>query len=300
MTSAHDRTSLPNRPPLRLVPDAEPFDLAGRIQQALDTDPFGAYGLNRLVDRCGAVEVLAMITDFPPTSRSSGGTEPATNRDVVAVIDATALRFLDDEYRSIIFELVTLASTHSTNPLERRTTTRRLGAALTWIALTGNGKIGRSGTWQAADIWFWFGVGNCAPLARAIADDLGMLRDPEASAARYPHNDIVLGDAALLHSDARASIAAQRDIALKIVDQNEQRRRAARPIADAGNGQIRISAQSLQVLMAFRVTDEGRDHLVMTFGDEANDPDQAIALSIPDARLLHQRLSEALDGPSRT
>lgn len=299
MTSAHDPTPVPNRTPLRLVPDDNPVGLARRIQDALDTIAFGAYGLGELVDRCGSVDALATITERAATSRDSEESAAPRHADVAELVDARLIRYLDDEYRAIIFELARIASAHEAKPLDRRTSARRLGAALTWIVLTGNGKVGRANRWQAADIWFWFEVGNCAPLARTIADDLGMLGDPMRSSARYPHNDILLGNAALLHTNTRASIASRRDTSLKIVDDAEEGRRAARPITPAGNGQIRISAQPLQFLTAFRVTTDGRDHLVMTFGDEAVDPDEAIALTVPDARLLHQRLGEALDGPSR-
>lgn len=295
MTTAPDQSSRRKPTALRLVPDG----LSQRITDALADDPDSAYGLRELVERCGTINALATITQLPAATAPTLRLGHAGNIDYSDLVDTRLGRFLDDEYRAIVLELARIAREHPSMPLGRRTTAPRLVAALTWIALTGNGKVGRSARWQAADIWYWFGVGDCAPLARSIAQDLGMVADPTRSSARYPHNDVLLGNAALLHTDARKSIATQRDTSLSIIDDVEARRKAARPMTPAGGGKVRIAARPLDILTAFRCSSEGRDHVMMTFGDEASDPDEVIALTIPDARLLHQRLGEALDGSSR-
>lgn len=294
MSASHSSPTHANRTGLRLAPDPSPSPTAAWLRELIDSDGLGSSGLRELAEMCGGVEALAALsgpTEVSPGAVSLDGVGAALG----AIVDDCIPAFVDDEYRSIIKRLIRTATRCTAQPLAGRTKPARLAAAITWIAFAGNMAVGRRARWHATDIWFWFGVGDCAALGRSIARDLGMSRPEDPFTSPFPSGDILLADLSLLHTKTRAYVVRQRELYVTMIGDDERRRRESRPMIKVGNGQVRVRAQPQQVLGAFRHAVEGRDHVFVTFGENAADPDEVIVLTIPDARLLQQHLGGALD-----
>ena len=255
-----------------------------------------------LAEMCGGVDALLTLDASPtdlsnePREARAGGVFAEPLRRVDQALGTYHFLF-DAEHRAIVRRLFDAALHHPTRPLERRSDPMRIVAAVTWIALVGNMEIGRGRGRLSADLlWYELGVTSCADLGRKSAADLGMRAEGDDGCYRLPCGDIRLGDVALLHTSTRRWIIDLRDGAASAIEQIEHRRAEARPMRRRGN-QVELRGSEIGVLAALKVQPERRQVVMVLLGDEVDDPDEILALSIPDAHRLVQLLRSALAGP---
>ena len=177
-----------------------------------------------------------------------------------------------------------------------------MAAAFVWLALGGNGAMGRGRRVPAQEIWRWYAVSDCRALARRLCVDarLGSLYPPDDE--RVPLSDlhVVFGDVRVLHSSFRTFLARERDSLQRLIVDTDKRRSSQRPVRLIGDGQFELRARQVRPLWAFKApTTTGRASVMVAFGNGTDDDDyELIGLSIPDARQLVGLVQNALDAPS--
>ena len=279
------------------------MSVPGVLRRAIESgDPYAGFA-RHLAQICGGVGPLERLTSEPHVRELiEKSAVPEVDRELVnqvlAVIDTVSPDRLDPEYRIILHRLVVTAATHDRRPLRRRTSPTRLAAALAWITLKGNIEIGRRSRWVAEDIWYWFGVSNCAGLARKIATALDMTPTVDSfGATRFQPGGITLGDVGLLHSRTRARLITQRAEAIEVIEHFEARREAALPIVHRGGGLVELRAREVKVLRAMKANADGRLKILVLLGNSIEKPEEIIAFSVPDAWRLVGELQAALEAP---
>lgn len=120
---------------------------------------------------------------------------------------------------------------------------------------------------------------------------------PDDDPLQLPCGDIRLGDVTLLHTSTRRWIVDQRDASARAIEQIERSRAAARPMQRRGD-QVELRGADLGVLSAVRVQLDGPQRVMVLFGDRVDDPDEIVALTVPDAHRLVQLVQAALASPA--
>jgi hypothetical protein len=249
----------------------------------------------------GGIEKLeALHVDPLPDEEIDWSRVADTDRDVVArVLETIATAdcwFLDAQYSTIIVRLLQRIVANDPQALHKGDPART-GAALVWLATRGNGQLGRRGRVTAELLWYAFRVSNCAERGRSLHRVLGFA--PREKDIWGHATDVWLADPLLLHSEVRAQLLQRRQYAVTYVIAEAERRLAATPIVDLGNGKVSIKGRLVMPRWAIRApTQNGRSTVLVTFG-ETNDDAEVLGLSVPDARRLVTMLQEALDSPVR-
>ena len=265
----------------------------------------GASWLRGIARSCGGIAALAsMNVDPVPAGAFDWSSVDPADRPVVEAVLAAAEQVvgqrLDDEYLGIIRRLVAAAASHPAAPLRRRCAPPRFAAALVWLMLRGNERVGRGHRLIAGeDVWFWFGENSCADIGRKIAAAMGFVPDPsDPHAGDQFHDSIALGDVGLLHSRTRRVLLTRRNDAIYVAERIEASSEAARLVRQRPDGNFRITADETGVVAAVKaIAVSGQAHVTLIFGSSIEDPTHAIALTIPDARTLVAKMQAALDAP---
>lgn len=270
-------------------------------------DDYEGRSIDRLAGLVGGVDALEVLDTAPL---------PAAEPFEFGAIDATALpavhavlggfhdyrrpSWLDDEYITILHRLVARAARRGVSGWHRDP--RRMAAAFVWLALGGNGALGRGRNAPAQEIWRWYGVSDCRALARRVCVDaeLGSLYPPDDDPLPLSDLHIAFGDAQVLHSTFRKRLADSRNTMLQLVVDSERRRSSRRPVQLLGDGQIHFKGRQVRPLWALKApSTTGRASVMVALGRSADDDDyELIGLSVPDARLLLRLVQDAVDAPS--
>jgi hypothetical protein len=290
------RDARPAPPPFSLVPTP--------LQVVIDRDDFASATLRSLAAVCGGVEALEtlstdpIVDDLPALDTVPEAHQPLA-AEIIAEIEAAGARILDEELQVIVRRLVAAAAVHDSRPLRTRTTPVRLAAALTWIALRGNMQLGPRARLTAEELCELFRVTPCGSLGQSIARKMHLLAPvDEMSFHRLPTKNIALGDVHLLHSRTRQWLVQRRDETVRLADQVAAGREKRRPLKQRSDGHIALRGREVQVLGAVKgMAVEGRATVMVLLGEDAMDPDDVLALSVPDARQLVTWLQRALDAP---
>lgn len=275
------------------------------LQAAIDANLWTSGILRDLAAQVGGVDVLAALDVDPlPSSRVDlAGVHPAHAgrvRDVVEAVDHHGRRLLDDEHTTIIHRLVEAVIRHDPKVLGRGEPVNT-AAALTWLALRGNGELGGRRWPTAEDIWCSFGVSSCASRGRTLFTAAGFTFVDDCSPTGQARQGVRFDDVDFLHSRTRGSLLAQRDQALRLHEDALARQQASRAVQRVGDGKVRIQARTQVPRWSFlTLSAAGRRTVVVALADSADralDDVEALALSVPDARRLVEMLQNTLDGP---
>lgn len=265
--------------------------------QALDTSPLPAaepfdFGAIDATDRPAVQAVLGVLHDHRPPHFDA----------ISKIVGSHTPRWLHDEYVTILHRLVARAATRGAAGWHRDP--RRMAAAFVWLALGGNGALGRGRNVSAQEIWRWYGVGDCRALARRVCVDacLGSLYPPDDDPVPLSDLHIAFGDVQVLHSSFRRRLAKSRDDVMRLVVDLDRRRSSQRPVKWVGDGQLSFKARQVQPLWAFKApSTTGRAAVMVAFGRSTDDDDyELVGLTVPDARLLLSLVQDAVDAPSHS
>jgi hypothetical protein len=208
---------------------------------------------------------------------------------VLALSDRYCEQVLDLEYRTIARRILARVAARDPRPFRRSTRIERCAAGLIWLAGRGSGEFGRHGPRSSERLWAWFGVQSCSDRGRSL-QRAGGLQPDDALTYLLGRDVVALGDAALLHSQRRALLIAQRDISLRLDER--------RPYKLLGNGKrVQVRAAPVKIVVSAKGASEGRSMVILALGDELEDV-EFFALTIPDAHDLVARVQQALNDPT--
>jgi hypothetical protein len=274
------------------------------LRTAIERDDHFSGELQQLAAVCGGVPALETLTDDPTPDEPFdpsviADADRALVEEIIATIELAGDRFLDDEHRTIARRLVAAAATHPTHPLRRKTAPGKLAAALTWIMLRGNMQLGPGKRLTGQFLWELFGVSNSADLGRSIAQKMRLLAPTGGRPYRsLPSKGIALGDVRLLHSHARSWLIQRRDETIEVANQIAADRERWSLVTVRDDGNVSIRCRDQRVLTAVKALDSnGRATVMVLLGNRIMDPDDVIAISVPDTHLLISALQHALDSP---
>ncbi len=219
--------------------------------------------------------------------------------EILATAESAGAPYLDVEVRTILRRLAAAAATHGARPLRSRSAPERKAAALVWLVLKGNMQLSGRSRRTAGRLWDLFGVTECASLARDIAVKMGMFR-ASGPGEWYvlPCKEIVLGDARLLDSRARSCLIRVRDRTIELTEQLAAEHEAGKLVSPCGDGKVRVRGRELRFIRAMKELNlEGRAKVIVFLGEDIMDPEDVLALSVPDAHELVASLLCALDAP---
>ena len=278
---------------------AEPAPAQSVLRTELAGGQFAQAVLD-LADLVGGIDALeALSTDpLPAETIAASGVGGGLGERIEAVgaaINAFAARYTfidvpDAEFRTVIARLVRRIVDGAPDELAR-SAPARVGAALVWLAMQGNGELGRRARLPATFIWDGFGVGPAGDLGRRLlrATGLPFLADPSAAGT-----SVWLADVTLLHSRTRRRLVARRDGLVRMLDELAARRREQAPLRLADDGRVAMQGHRTMPHVAVRGADAGgRDMVAMVFGTAESDV-EVLAVSVPDAHRLVQMLQQAL------
>jgi len=281
------------------TPQFEP----GALRRSLESDEYHSATTRALAEICGGIEALEQLDDdalmeAPFDITAVPVEDQALVNELLTTIDPFCETFLDDEYTSIVHRLLARAIAHPAHPLRRRAGTKRIAAALVWIALKGNNAIGRRRGWTGETLWYLLGVSDCASLGRGIASGMGATPSIEAIGFdRHPTGGIVLGDSLLLHSEARRWLIEYRETQIEVISHLEAVRDQRRFCVER-DGRVELRGRGVTIAGALKgISETGRAIVMLVFGESVRDPDDVMALSVPDTHQLITQLQSALDSP---
>jgi hypothetical protein len=266
-----------------------------------DAEQLGwASSVSDLAGLVGGIDALEGLDDVPLRDDPFDWTLVADkDRSVVAellaLIDDRVEHAFGIEYQIVTHRLLERIATHDPSSL-RRGSVMRTAAALTWLALRGNGELSGRRWPSATGIWAMFRVSSCADRGRVLFSSTGMTpRQCRDYSPFRSWSDVWLCDPLLLHSDSRMSVMEQRDATIRAIESDATGREEAHPIKRLADGNLSISARSVTPRWAIRSRNaSGRALVLTTFGESEDDP-EVLALSISDARHLIALLERALD-----
>ncbi len=323
-----ERQSQAPRPSLVGVPALPAESPPSPLAECLASESYLAGGVRDLADLVGGVDVLECLDPTPLPDEAFDWTAvaevdrgvvravleaaeravtdpalPVPDRDVASLLSrgGMPLWIVDLEFRTVVRRLIALVARHDA-PILHRSPPARLAAAFVWLALHGNGKLGRGRSFKADYIWWGFEVTDCAERGRALRRATGV---PAVTPDWYgssvgPGDDTWLPDAALLHSSTRRSLVTRREHLISSIAAEAEREAQRQPVRLVGDGQVRLLARQVIPRGAVRATVEaGRSVVFALFGAEEGPlkTEEVLALSISDARLFVTMLEKALDGP---
>jgi hypothetical protein len=281
------------RPKTSVLRDA---DQPGKWASGMVNDLAGLVGGIDALERLDAVQ----LPGDPFNWAAVADTDRAVVCDVLARIDDCVERAYDIEYRTIARRLLERIAALDPNSL-RRGSVVRTAAAITWLALRGNGRLDGRG-WPTADgLWAMFGVSSCAARGRSLFSSTGLTPRPGADTSVFSRmSDVWLRDPNLLHSRTRALVLQYREATIRNIEAEAAKCAEAHPIKRLPDGNLRIAARTVTPRWAIRApTESGRALVLATFGESEDDP-EVLALSVSDARHLVNLLERALDSPTPT
>lgn len=224
------------------------------------------------------------------------------DRDVVSSVLAALDAFTGDamfarrqEYVTILRRLLAVAAQQPAGTIRRRTSPERIAAALAWIALRGHGELGRARGRLTADVLWWkFGVGDCAALARSMAESMGMLEEQPHAPARARWL-VHVNDPNLMCGYRRRDEIDLRDHFIERVEA-EEARRAANAVVQITEHGVQLLAHDTELVMCVPgFSDDGVPRIAIALGRDPVDPDEAFALGLEDAERLFASLQMALE-----
>ncbi len=273
------------------------------IRDALCSGDWYASYANELATLAGGIDALERL-DADPLPDEPFAWPSVADRDrgflaeTLAAADDCCERRLDLEYRTIVRRLLARVATHDPRPLRRRPNATRCAAALVWLALRGNGAVGRRRSqWSAEEVWSWFRVSSCASLGRRLlaAGEIGGVAPDGSLTPARPRTEVRLTDVGLLHSRYRSLLLVRRAEVETVVEEAALLNPAARPITLLADGKVDLRGRPVEVLWTVKgMTSEGRAVVVLALG--ASDINaELLAFSVPQARQLQSSLGHALD-----
>lgn len=281
--------------------------------RSLLVEASGRYSLDDLVAVVGGLDALVDLHDRP-LEKDLADERPIAGRagrlaglvsTVLADRPAWEEQFalpprLDDEIVLAIQRFLRRPDVRSAVE-QHRSSDERLAAAVVWIVGRANGLFGqrrrRPGR-TAADLWYWFGVSDASGIGRKLASTLDMLDAESHRSMEYPWTPIQVGEPGTLTASIRRLVIQQRDAVVTLWLREVEHAASARPIRPIGGGKVRVTLRPVSIEAASKVSIDGRQMVALFVDGEPGDPDEVLALSIPDAHLLAQRLQGALTGPA--
>ncbi len=269
------------------------------LRNLVQSDHWTGRMVGDLCDLVGGIHNLenldvTPLRDTPFDWAVVSETDQVMVRELLREIDERVASWFGDEYQVIAHRLVERIASHSPKSLSRGPATRT-AAAITWLALRGNGALARSRWPRANTIWSVFRVSNCTDRARGLFKEIGLAPRPLDSHKYVDQAEIWLSDPSLLHSETRRDLVQRLAVAMCAIEQDAARRIASHPLKRLENGSLSISARSVTPRWAIRApTASGRTLVLITFGETEDDP-EVLSLSVPDARHLVTLLERALD-----
>jgi hypothetical protein len=271
------------------------------LRHALQSDSWYTELVSRLAAAVGGIDALELL-DVEPLPDEPFDWSAVSDQDrervvaVLGIVGSAADERLDLEHRTIVRRILARVAANDPRPLRRCTNPTRIAAALVWLALHGNGELGRRMRWDALDVWAWFGVTSCADLGRGLLAAAGLGVDPDLERyASERRRQLLLGDAAVLHSSFRAGLLVRRTDLVATIERDAQRHADSRRIVDLGNGKVELRARPVEMLWAVKaMTATGRAQVIVAFG-ECDDDAEVVCMTVPQAHQLRNALQQALD-----
>lgn len=296
----------PNHPQLRPVTDTD--RAPSRLQRALDVDSWASTALAERAERLGGVAAYEALSaddvpaDEPFDWSSVTAQDHAVVTEVLTALDAFAAAPLltrRPEFTTILRRLLAVAARQPSDTVRRRTSPPRIAAALAWIAFAGNGELGRGrGRVSGELLWWIFDVGNCAPLARSIAESLGMLEEQPGAPARDRWL-VHLGDPGLMRGYRRRYEIELRDEYIERIEA-EEAKRAANAVVQITDDSVVLLARDADLVMCVPTcTQDGVPQIAIVLGSDPVEPDEAVAFGLDDAQRLLGSLQVALSTHQR-
>jgi hypothetical protein len=271
------------------------------LRDALGSGQWYAPMVRQLTAVVGGIDALEGLDTEPiPDEPFAWSTVLDRDRAFVAEVleatDGSCDEWLDTEYRTIVRRLLALVASHDSRPLRRRTSATRFAAALVWLALNGNGDVGRRARWRAQDIWWRFGVTSCAGLGRSAHAAAGLAStDDDEWFALLPRGQLVLGEPGLLHSRFREVLVARRSRTEETVQRAAALHAAAQPIVSIGPDRLELRARPVEVLWTVKaMSTVGRAQVIVALGEPGDAP-ELLAFTVPQAHELRAAVSHALE-----
>jgi hypothetical protein len=256
-----------------------------------------------LAANVGGVDALEALhpEPLPAVPFHWGSVRPADIDQVMRIlarIDAAELWFLDTEDRIVVDRLLEELLAHDPAAVCHGDPART-AAALVWLALQGNARLGGRRRVFAVDVWQAFGVTSCSQRGRRLHAVLGLDRVRPWSAPRLAGAEVRLSRVSLLHSATRARLIAAREALIRLLECEPAAPDVA-PVAAAA-APLPAPASAVRVVTPRRVeritTSTGRVVVLVAVAGHTGDG-EVLQLSVPDARSLVNQLSRALDGAS--
>ena len=261
--------------------DASPMDIP------LDLEPF-----LWLLPLVGSEEALFRLDMTKPEPRPFdwSGVAPRDEwfvRQVLLRAEAGCSDLLGAEYCDVARRILTHVVNRNLAWLRRQHDPDRLAAALVWLTGRGNGQLWRKMP-NAAMLWSWFGVTDCASLGRSLREAADLV--PPVDAHRLSRQFLPLGDPDLLAFWLRTAVVDHRD---RVVDRLTAQQQAADDTELDTEDADRIRPIRADKVIA----DENPRLAVVVELDFGGDHPHALHLTIPDAHHLVRMIQGALDAP---
>jgi len=280
-----------NLPRAEALGRTDPWDDSDRPSHS-DASPKGIFdGLLPIVGDLVALESLDdhPLPDEPFDWSAVASEDRAFVAEVLARSDTCCDELLDVEFRTITRRILARVARRDPRCLRRATKADRVAAALVYLAGRANGEFGRRGRLTAHSLWSWWGSASCADRARTLRSAAGL--EPEhRSWGDGGFDELVLGDATLLHSSYRKQICRRRDYLAAYAP-----RPRITPLPDGRRAQVR--AEPAKAVVAAKGLVGARVYLILGLGDSIDDA-AFFALSVPEARALVSIVQDALDAPA--
>lgn len=268
------------------------------MRQLLDEDsPLADAARDLSLCVGGAVHLESLDSDPLPTAEFPWKKIPVEQQslvvDILTAIDMTGVEIFGPETEAALHRLVVIAAGSPLKPLHRRTTAKRLAAALTWIVLSGNQQFSRRYGQTAKVLWSHFGVASCSELGKTIARDLGMWACDLPGVTKAPVDTVFLGDPGLLFSKVRRTLVGIRDEMAWLFESELKAREAAKPLVVTADGSLEARAVRVDVANAFVGHSTEGCEIVVALTHE-NDSLEMLSLSIDQAKRLVACVTDAM------
>jgi hypothetical protein len=297
--SSHPSAS---RPQLFGVPtDVPPADESVLRRAVRLADPLVEL-VDGLASNVGGLDALETLHSEPLPSLPFhwGAVPPAETEQVmriVARLDSANLWFLDVEDRAIVDRLLEEVLVRHPKVV-RQGDAARTAAALVWLALQGNARLGGRRRVFALDVWQAFGVTSCSERGRRLHAALELEPVRAWSYPRLAGAQVRLCRVSMLHSVTRARLIAAREALSRHIEQ-EWAARAPVAAAEPSAAGAPPARQVTPIDVERVETSSGRVIVRATIASSGDDHEQVgevVQLSVSDARALLNMLSHALDG----
>ena len=246
-----------------------------------DEDAYNAYAPRTREPQCapgpfddlsahvGSAEALATLeaAPLPDEAFDWSAVEPRDRpfvEQVLALSDRYCEEMLDVEYRTITRRILARVAVRDPRVLRRSNNAERVAAGLVWLAGKGNGEFGRRGRRTSERLWRWFGVSSCSDRGQTLRRAAGLEPEGIVELTRYSVV-LALGDAALLHSDRRKMLIAQRNIIMKVAGERH-------PITVSPDGRtVDVRALHTKIAVAAKGRCGTRGMVLLGLGDSVDD-----------------------------